>query len=795
MFHQGHYQQPSSLHLPPQPQVTQSVYQPQNTGYTHLDYSMHQPPYSHMPSTQDLQPPPQAQPGQIASLAASSRSAVGGASRGMGQMAPPPIPAKPPLILDDNLSDWDDLSICMPIKPKGMAEEEREENEPAQQKQAEEAAADDTPMLQNKQTTPVEMRPFPFHKILEHFALPAVVSTLVVAVISIGFEAVPKNVYAIVAGFLLLSGALCGFVLCEATETIEKNPIHVPIVLSVLFALFTAGAFVGFNTCGLNLTITPIVAIHSSFLPIVLCYIVPGVLIGLAYPLIAPVPTSENFSESVTKSGSVARFGICFALLSIPFIQLTIAAYMGVSAMYLTGLSGSGFTPTGICFLYPVIMGLCKLPLYSLCVPFGGANGKVFDAFEVVLLAFAAIPYRWLFFSIDSFTVVAVIWTVKIGYKMVVFPLFYGKFVLQGKTNCGEDGQQTQLPLGGPPQRAASAVSALPPPPPILGNDLPGKIIRVKEPDVEAPPPDMSPPVGFDYGAQEMQPSPYPPAGDVNPFDLPQTPSAGMDSYAQHGTFESPMAMNDSAYHQETGYPQASPYGYPQGPDASQYYPPPQPAPGQIASFGAPQIPSTLPPAPAQMMAPPVESFTPSGNQRQVFFQEPAHAMVPTLEVPDRAEEQEQSPYGTPIDASQLQRDGTPSQGDAQSGRSPKRMATGEFAKQLSKHSFFVKGDSMDERIAHVSLHVFVFSRKFLQQQYFDSVSSIAVVIFAAASRYLVPSSMFGGMPEQVFILSATVGVVEVFIEVFLTLTMTAANVFFVAIMGMPLPAYGVSSF
>uniref|UniRef100_A0A0G4HV63 Uncharacterized protein n=1 Tax=Chromera velia CCMP2878 TaxID=1169474 RepID=A0A0G4HV63_9ALVE len=392
------------------------------------------------------------------------------------------------------------------------------------------------------------------------------------------------------------------------------------------------------------------------------------------------------------------RFLLCFALLSIPFIQLTISGYVGVTAIYGTLSSGSSFFPTAVCFMYPFIMGLCKFPLYSLCAPFGGSNGEVFDAFEVVLLGFAAVPFR----------------TVKIGYKMIVGPIFFRLIILQ--TQKDEEAEEEEeeernennkepLQGAGLSHRAPSAVAALPSPPQLVDttrakDDQSGRVVRVKEADLEA-------------------------------------------------AFQVENSLNEASSIADEG---------------SVWRPEAGPASGSANTPG--------------------RSGMVSGPTKPFFQNDPMHSMPPPAHT--------------------------------QSFNQAKTFTTSRAA------SFFATGNTLKERVAH-------FSRKFIQQQFFDMVSSVAVVIFASASRFAVPSSLFGAMPERVFVLSVTVGAVEPFVEfllllatpviiasshfkpflflesmfsfanprrlVFATMTMTVANIYLVALMGMPLPPYGFSSF
>uniref|UniRef100_A0A0G4I2Y9 Uncharacterized protein n=1 Tax=Chromera velia CCMP2878 TaxID=1169474 RepID=A0A0G4I2Y9_9ALVE len=588
----------------------------------------------------------------------------------------------------------------------------------------------------------VQVSLFPFHKIVQHFVLPAAASSGVVSIISLAFQAFPpENLHAIVFGFVLLVGALCGFILSEATESIERNPVRVTVILSCTFAVACMLLFLAFSSTGLSISILPVIAIHHCFLPIIFAFIGSGVITGVLFSLVAPLPQTAYFHKSMRTYWNFRRFVTCIGLLSLPFIQLTVSAYVGVTADFGIQATGSGLFPTGVCFMYPFIMGLCKLPLHALCRPLGGPNGAVFDSFEALLLGFAALPFR----------------TVKMGYKVLVYPVFYRVIILQGGKGKGkgkEKGQQSEEEeneLSGGPQGDLTLLPALPC---RLRQENHHADMSLRDAEEEGGPKFIPDPISLsenpDKNAGGEFASPPPSVPDEGQKQTPGRPRNQHQPLSGKGTGEEPNQVTAAS-----------------GPES-------RPTHTSLES-GTPVVSSTSAPPLLQMHTQPTHAAAPPPSKKfnQIGFDSvtaekthspprpsrPIRCTSPTSPVMS----QRASPVSLIASITQ------------ELGR-VKSFATSRAA------SFFVTGNTVKERVKH-------FSRKFIHHQFVDIVSSTAVVIFVIASRFSLPTSLFGRMPPEVFVLSITVGAVEPFLEVFVSLTITAANIFLIGLLAIPLPS------
>ena len=103
--------------------------------------------------------------------------------------------------------------------------------------------------------------------------------------------------------------------------------------------------------------------------------------------------------------------------LILPFVQLMLSVSSQLLFDYLGETTHPGFSYI-VCVAYPTVIGLCKNLMELVNKKF---NLEIDCHLEFISLAFAALPYRALFFSLDSLTEAAIVIGIKIWYKVMVY--------------------------------------------------------------------------------------------------------------------------------------------------------------------------------------------------------------------------------------------------------------------------------------------------------------------------------------------------------------------------------------
>jgi len=107
----------------------------------------------------------------------------------------------------------------------------------------------------------------------------------------------------------------------------------------------------------------------------------------------------------------------CFWLCAIPFLQLSFSLFFGWNFE----MSHEAWQKILLCAGYPVGIQVFKSCMAALYGKFE-EKSRVEDVFEFFSLCHAALPYRFIFFSVDLWVVFLAILCVEVGFKLVVYP-------------------------------------------------------------------------------------------------------------------------------------------------------------------------------------------------------------------------------------------------------------------------------------------------------------------------------------------------------------------------------------
>lgn len=121
---------------------------------------------------------------------------------------------------------------------------------------------------------------------------------------------------------------------------------------------------------------------------------------------------AAHYMDRNPKNG--LRAAIAFALLTF---QMSMSMYIG----YIDGKysSLSWYARPLICSLYPAAVGSTKL----ITLWIAGSKVNIDECFEFFSLAYAAMPYRLLYLSVEFYSTVALIFLVKLCFKIYTFCL------------------------------------------------------------------------------------------------------------------------------------------------------------------------------------------------------------------------------------------------------------------------------------------------------------------------------------------------------------------------------------
>ncbi|CEM29434.1 unnamed protein product [Vitrella brassicaformis CCMP3155] len=115
--------------------------------------------------------------------------------------------------------------------------------------------------------------------------------------------------------------------------------------------------------------------------------------------------------------GQIAPRSLC---VTVPYMQL---AYSLMFAWTFGMVQGIRFAIPSLCVVYPVGIGMIKALEGKLEARVQGDTDKLGTIMSFQSIIFASVPYRFVFFMVESWLEIILILLVKVVYKLIVFPL------------------------------------------------------------------------------------------------------------------------------------------------------------------------------------------------------------------------------------------------------------------------------------------------------------------------------------------------------------------------------------